>query len=165
MRGYFRSPDMLVGVAYHNPYELNHVATASKVENELKPFIRNEAFKILITKESIAAVPIITEMGFISEPFAGFHLDFFPGFCAAAILTGVYVKRGYTRAGLGTKLHELAILYARQLGYTKLIATDQAFNVVELHILKKVGFEPLTPVFRSVRTGNEVQMFIKDLRV
>jgi len=59
------------------------------------------------------------------------------------VLRSLYVRRRYRRHGLALSLAEYALRYFARRGVKKIMAKVHAGNAPAMHVLRRIGFEPL----------------------
>lgn len=94
-----------------------------------------------------------------------FYLSTFPGCCAYAISTSVFVFDPYRRKGVNKLALQIRELIAYGTGYTGLIATTTAAAKHEgsLRTLIGAGFHDLYTL-NNRRTENDVKLLLKELK-
>lgn len=94
----------------------------------------------------------------------GFTFSTMPGCCGVVVSTNSYILDGLRGDKvLGRIFHKLKEHVARELGYSKMIATVQALNLPEVIGGSKAGWKLAEP-FRNKRSGNDIFFMFKDLK-
>lgn len=93
---------------------------------------------------------------------ATFKIMQLPGCCGVMLSFNSAVERDYRGKGLGTYLHELRCLLAKQHGYTTFLCTDRTHNTVQNKILQENNWKIIYQ-FENKRSGNLVNINVKDL--
>ena len=79
---------------------------------------------------------------------------------------GTYIYRGFRRQGIGRKLFQLTLGFARKRGYEKIIVYIRAGNPVAQAFYREMGLVPKMMLERQVKIGNQyddevmMEMFI-----
>lgn len=95
-------------------------------------------------------------------PWTTYTLYPFPGCCGAAIFSGHWVDASKQKNGVGTKLHDEAILNLQRFGYSCSVCTLTSDMVAEIKILFRSGWKRVH-TFKNKRTRNTVEIWVRDL--
>ena len=97
-----------------------------------------------------------------TNTWASYKLDQLPGCCGVVVSNGAFIDKDQRGVGLGTFFHNERIELSKYLGYSCMMATTTNNNLTEQHILKSSGWNNVHS-FTNRRTGNRVQIWIKDI--
>lgn len=104
------------------------------------------------------------EAGAEERKLGGFTFSTMPGCCGVAVSTASALNEGWRGIKvIGEMFHKLKEHVARELGYSKMIATTQALNLPEVIGGSKAGWKLGEP-FRNKRSGNDIFFMFKDLK-
>lgn len=89
-----------------------------------------------------------------------FKLEPMPGCCGVVISTGSWLNVAERGSNLGVHFHELKAFVAKELGYSRMLATTQTKNFPELLGAAKSGWK-LHDAFINKRTGEQLTVMEK----
>lgn len=85
-----------------------------------------------------------------------------PGCCGIVVSTGAWIHPFFQGKGLGDYFHKERVNLMKDLGYSCGMCTVTSENKTQIHILEKNNWKQVHS-FENKRTGNIVQIWVKDL--
>jgi GNAT superfamily N-acetyltransferase len=135
----------------------------NKLTSFFKKIVKDEVFiMFFIDEDPRGEVCICFEIKCKGNTIAKFSLDSLQGCNGVLISHDLYVHPDFRGKGIASFFQKIKEEIAKEGNFSKLIATVNSTNCVEIHILEKYGWKRIS-FFVNKRTGNLVSVYEKDL--